>query len=523
MYTDFYNLKEKPFNLTPSPRFLYLGETHKEALSLLSYGVVERKGFVLLTGEVGTGKTTIVQALLKNLESSVKYVYLSNPTLSAKDFLFYVASGLGIRTPFNSKGPFLVQFEDFLKKFFQHQRNVLLIVDEAQKLSFELLEEIRLLSNMETADEKLINIFLVGQPEFNEKLSKPICKPLLQRISIRYHIEPLDLGGTQEYITTRLKVAGAENGYKIFPKNVIKAIHLYSKGYPRTINILADNALLLGYSKGRKKITRAMVKTCYQDISIARVLSRKRHQNKETSDVKKTATSHPRSYWKWAAILLMILTVIFAMGTKGQDIVGSIAGLIPTYTQPPFKEASKYTQSKSVVQTERKKDDTIDIMPPKKPKVMEDILLNEDKESWEYVIVKKGDTLSKLAMAVYGQANEDNVKLVHKHNPQIEDINWIQVGQKIIFPPLSLSDQGPPFTVHISSFKTSKTAQALFEKLKKEGFEVYIVPANNSSKGQVFRVTLGNFDSRQEAEDFGATILKKRVSDYAKTIQLEMR
>ncbi|RLB14326.1 MAG: type II secretory pathway protein, partial [Deltaproteobacteria bacterium] len=157
MYTSFYNLKEKPFNLTPSPRFLYLGETHKEALALLTYGVMERKGFILLTGEVGTGKTTVVQTLLGDLDSSVKYVSLSNPTLSAKDFLFYVASGLGLKTKFESKGSFLIHFENFLQTLLHQQQNVLLIVDEAQKLSLTLLEEIRLLSNMETADEKLIN------------------------------------------------------------------------------------------------------------------------------------------------------------------------------------------------------------------------------------------------------------------------------------------------------------------------------------------------------------------------------
>jgi general secretion pathway protein A len=172
MYTGFYNLKEKPFDLTPSPRFLYLGETHKEALCLLTYGVMERKGFALLTGEVGTGKTTIVQAFLQDLDSSVKYVSLSNPMLSATDLLLHVACGLGLRTRFSSKGAFLIQFEDFLRKSFQHRHGALLIVDEAHKLSFELLEEIRLLSNMETAEEKLINIFLVGQPELNEKLSQ---------------------------------------------------------------------------------------------------------------------------------------------------------------------------------------------------------------------------------------------------------------------------------------------------------------------------------------------------------------
>ena len=237
MYTSFYNLKEKPFNLTPSPRFLYLGETHKEALALLTYGVMERKGFILLTGEVGTGKTTVVQTLLGDLDSSVKYVSLSNPTLSAKDFLFYVASGLGLKTKFESKGSFLIHFENFLQTLLHQQQNVLLIVDEAQKLSLTLLEEIRLLSNMETADEKLINIFLVGQPELNQKLRNDKCRPLLQRISIRYHINPLSVIETEAYIKTRLKVAGSRDT-KIFSKEVIRAIHKYAQGYPRMINCL---------------------------------------------------------------------------------------------------------------------------------------------------------------------------------------------------------------------------------------------------------------------------------------------
>ena len=448
MYTEFYNLKEKPFNLTPSPRFLYLGETHKEALSLLTYGVMERKGFVLLTGEVGTGKTTIVQALLKNLDSSIKCVYLSNPTLSAKDFLFYVASGLGLKTQFSSKGPLLVQFEDFLRRLFQHQKNVLLIVDEAQRLSFRLLEEIRLLSNIQTADRKLINIFLVGQPELNEKLSQPICRPLLQRISIRYHIKPLDLEGTQEYIETRLKVAGAENGYKIFPNHVIKAVHQYSEGYPRMINILADNVLLLGYSKGEKKITPAMVKECYQDICLDSVLSRKRQQPQQAS------SSPLRSYWKWAlALFFVIIFTATFMSRGGQNFFWRLAGSIPIISQAPFKELSKEQplvikrkidvvstnprekRSTSAFQTEEKQADTIDLIRPEKPKEIESSLRVEDRESWKSVIVKEGDTLSKLAAAVYGRADEDNLKLIHKHNPEIKDINRIEVGQKIIFPP----------------------------------------------------------------------------------------
>jgi general secretion pathway protein A len=439
VYTDFYNLKEKPFNLTPSPRFLYLGENHKEALALLTYGVTEQKGFVLLTGEVGTGKTTIVQTLVKNLNSSVKHVCLSNPTLSPEDFLFYVASGLGLETPFKSKGVFLVQFENFLKIKLQQQQNVLLIVDEAQKLSLTLLEEIRLLSNMETADEKLINIFLVGQPELNENLSQPICRPLLQRISVRYHIKPLDLKGTREYIATRLNVAGGKNGYKIFPKTVIETIHQYSEGYPRMINILADNVLLLGYSKGKKKITPAMVKQSYDDMKLNDSSSKSTHKNPVQHELRKVEQTHTGRYWKWATSLFFIIVIVsMVISEKGQNILSQLAALIPVTHQAPVREIPK---KQALVYKKINEKTDILIKNPIKKKIFtgdptEEKAVDSIKETWETVIVKPGDSVSKLLLMVYGRVNENNLKLVHKHNPQIEDIDIIEVGQKIIFPPL---------------------------------------------------------------------------------------
>ena len=543
MYTHFYNLREKPFNVTPSPRFLYLGETHKEALSLLTYGVMERKGFVLLTGEVGTGKTTIVQTLLKNLDSSVKYVYLSNPTVSVKDFLSYVAFGLGLRTQFSSKGSFLIQFEEFLQKILQHQQNVLLIIDEAQKLSFELLEEIRLLSNMETPDEKLINIFLVGQPELNRKLGQPICRPLLQRISIRYHIRPLDLEDTREYITTRLKVAGAANGTKIFSKNVIEAIHQYSEGYPRLINILADNVLLLGYSKGEKKITPAMVNQSYQDLKLNGSVSKSPGQY----EIRNGEQVHTGSYWKWAVLLFFAAIFTAAvMSQEGQNLVRRMTRLIPigfqapkdssnpSKEQPLTKEKTKreieaisgetpHKESTADVQTEKKQAAVVDIIPHGGPKEMKSTLRVDDKETWKTFIVKEGDTLLRLVTTVYGWADANNLKLVRKYNPQIEDIDRIAVGQKIIFPPLPALNPGPTFTVHIGSFRSLEGTRDLFQKSMREGYEVYILPSYDLRNGKVFRVTLGNFNSRQEAEDFAATVLKGGLSDYARVIHLDTR
>ena len=269
MYTEHFGLKEKPFNLTPAPRFLYLSESHKEALALLSYGVMERKGFVLLTGEVGTGKTTILHTLLGTLDKRVQCVHLSNPLLSPGEFIDYLSHFVfKTQAGGQSKTEFLLKFEAYLRKSAQQQSNFLLVIDEAQKLSFELLEEIRLLSNMETADEKLINIFLVGQPELNQKLNETRCRPLLQRISIRHHISPLNLKETGEYIVTRLKVAGAKDAGWIFPSGAVKALHRCSRGYPRMINILGDNALLSAYSNGSKRITSKLIEQCYEDLQL---------------------------------------------------------------------------------------------------------------------------------------------------------------------------------------------------------------------------------------------------------------
>jgi len=334
MYTEFYNLKEKPFNLTSSPRFLYLGESHGEALNMLKYGVMERKGFILLTGEIGTGKTMMIQALLSTLDDSVLCIHISNPLLSLGEFMDYLAfSTFRRKIHFRSKAEFLVEFEEFLRGCLRSQTNVILIIDEAQKLSFDLLEEIRLLSNMETGDEKLINIFLVGQPELNEKLREPQCLPLLQRISMRYHIKPLDLEETRAYIATRLRVAGAPPGDEVFSNAAVKVIHQYAHGYPRVINILADNALLLGYSRGTKPVTPTMVQKCYEDMSLESSLPKDRQAMAEPHEPE-TRERARSSFWMWAVALCFIgALVAFGMTQTGRTKLRHLFGLKPPERQ----------------------------------------------------------------------------------------------------------------------------------------------------------------------------------------------
>ncbi|NIO20827.1 MAG: AAA family ATPase, partial [Candidatus Aenigmarchaeota archaeon] len=210
MYTKFYNLKEKPFNLTPDPRYLYLGETHREALAHLVYAVKERRGFMVMTGEVGTGKTTLLHALLRKLDANTKTVFIFNPVLDAQDFFKFVCFDLGIQAKHQTKGDSLLDIYRFLVDSYRKRGTVVLIIDEAHNLNSSLLEEIRLLSNFETAKDKLIQIILVGQPELNVTLNLPECRQLKQRISLWFYINPLNQKETDEYIKSRLQRAGLE-------------------------------------------------------------------------------------------------------------------------------------------------------------------------------------------------------------------------------------------------------------------------------------------------------------------------
>ena len=312
MYTSFYNLSEKPFTLSTSPGFLYLGKAHKEALAMLTYGIIERKSFVLLTGEPGIGKTTLLHSLIKNLDSSIRCVYLPNPALPSDDFLSYIAYRLGLKKQSKSKGFFLIQFEALLKYFLQRNQATFLIIDEAQELSFELMEEIRMLSNMELEGKRLIHIFLVGQPSLNKKLNSDRCRSLLQRINVRYHIFPLNLLETDSYIKGHLKNAGCKNP-KLFSKDSIILIHKYSKGIPRIINILCDNSLLLGYSIGKKQITPGMIKECYDDLQPP---GQAPQEDVVYEDIKKLGkVKAKKSFLKAAIIVILLCVLLFIAGS----------------------------------------------------------------------------------------------------------------------------------------------------------------------------------------------------------------
>ncbi|MFO7974678.1 MAG: AAA family ATPase [Candidatus Hydrogenedentota bacterium] len=275
MYETFYGLREKPFNLTPDPRFLYLSEMHKEAFAHLIFGIRNRVGFIMVTGEIGTGKTTICRSLLGQLDQDVELAFIFNPCLSPEELLRKINEDFGIRSRAISVKGLIDELNTYLLDRHSKSKNCVLVIDEAQNLTPPVLEQIRLLSNLETERQKLLQIVLIGQPELAEQLELPELRQLNQRITARYHLKPLGEKETMQYIAYRLRIAGGMRKVH-FTRGAIKSIFRHSKGTPRVINAICDRALLIGYSKETRDITRRIVKQAAREIRGERVRAKKK-------------------------------------------------------------------------------------------------------------------------------------------------------------------------------------------------------------------------------------------------------
>jgi general secretion pathway protein A len=323
MYLAHYNLKEKPFNISPDSRFIWLSEKHKEGLANLKYGAMENKGFLVLTGDIGTGKTTLINSLIRITGVKTLIATVPDPDLEIMDFFNHLAEEFNMNRVFSSKGDFLIQFKQFLLESYASDKSVLLIIDEAQRLNHALLEQIRLLSNIELHDRKLINIFFVGQNEFNQLLMDKRNRAVRQRISVNYQLEPLSKPETEQYIQHRLKLAGTTE--EIFKPGAAWRVFNFSRGYPRLINIICDLALLTGYSAGLKQINSGLIKECEKELKIPVDMGKPQKKQSNLSQVQdKSDLPPPRPKQQVSATFGFVFILILFSVFIGYQIYGSL-------------------------------------------------------------------------------------------------------------------------------------------------------------------------------------------------------
>jgi putative secretion ATPase (PEP-CTERM system associated) len=292
MYERFYNLRDRPFALSPDPDYLYPSRVHREALDYLRFGIEGHAGFVVITGEIGSGKTTLLQVLLRNLDGQTTVVRLVNTLLTGRELLESILLDLDVSQVPPTKPTMLRELARVLIDQRSRGRRVLAVIDEAQNLSLDALEELRMLSNLETEKSKLLQIVLVGQPDLRDKLALQQLEQLRQRVTVRYHIEPLDAEETANYINHRLRRAAAAAPLQ-FNRDVTDAVHARSNGVPRLINVICDAVLLFGYADERRLIDRDLVEGAIEELeasSVLRPVSKRPDSNNEEPPVRSTET-----------------------------------------------------------------------------------------------------------------------------------------------------------------------------------------------------------------------------------------
>lgn len=283
MYESFYGLEEKPFNLLPDPHYLYMSDGHENAFSHLEYAITENKGFVVITGEIGSGKTTLINFLLQKVPQDVHIGIINNTDITPLQLLKMCCQEFELETAGKDKAELLEDFNQFLLEQYANNNRVVLIIDEAQNLPRKTIEEIRMLSNLEGEKEHLLQIILVGQPELRAKLQAKGLEQLVQRVTVHSHLDGLNSDDVVKYIRHRLKIAGANN-YNIFDKDAMEAIHYFSKGIPRLINILCDTSLVFGYADDKRIVDRAVIQSVVDTRQIGGLISEKEEVEEPPSE-----------------------------------------------------------------------------------------------------------------------------------------------------------------------------------------------------------------------------------------------
>ena len=511
MYEQHFGFQESPFSITPDPRFFYANSVYLEAYANLRYGIEAKKGFIAVTGEVGTGKTTLLRKLMLSLDKTIQTVFVFNTDVTFNELLRVISRDLGLPTSRRDRLDLVEELNDYLIKQLEHGRTVCLLIDEVQNLSDETLEGLRLLSNLETERQKLLQIVLMGQPEFQVKLDQPHLRQLKQRIAIRAELARLRDEEVGSYINFRLRVAGCDNP-NLFDTDAIERIAFCSKGIPRLVNVICDNALVIAFAASQKNISADVIGEVVRDLRIAPGTQVTQNQTNQAGPISEPpagaailssdtpvqiSNRKPMASLAtaMAAALVIVLLLGFASLTDPVTFFMGATESLNGYQKNLAGWATLLTRQKAEPKKTSVKVASAELQ----------IAKIDPKSNDHRVTIQYGSTVFQIATDAYGSSAVLGMDLIKEFNPDIPNLNWINAGQDLLLPTLSeetLLRQQPDgsFRLVVASFLSRREAEEFAERIVRDGLPVIVTVRPVSNNLVLHRLEIDGLKGLEDAK-----------------------
>ncbi len=530
MYNEYFGFLESPFNVTPDPRFFYGAPAYLEAYANLRYGIEAKKGFVAITGEVGTGKTTLLRKLMRELESTVHFALIFNTDLSFDEIFRAVLCDLGLTPQTNDRLAMLDALNAYLLEQLEKGHSVCLLIDEVQNLSDESLEGLRLLSNLETDREKLLQIVVMGQPEIKARLDKPNLRQLKQRIAIRCEIPPLKNEEVASYMNFRLSAAGYK-GKELFSRDAIQEIARYSKGIPRLINIICDNALLITFAASQRIVSSRIIREVTGDLGLRPEPQPEQIQAPPPVEPKidqlprqmpgenSRRTFAPRARAEAGTFLAILASLAIFLITDPQTIFSGVLRTLKFVMHNSQQWILLVNRPEIARPKTRAEARSVSVEPKSR-----DIQPREQRLTIQY-----GSTIYNIASDAYGANAVLGMDLIKEFNPQIQDVNWISAGEELWLPmlvPETLLRRRPDasYRLIVGSFLSRREADERVRRIIQQGYEAIVIPKRVSNNLTLYRVEVdGLRDHRDAAQALEVAVKNRWLSFPVKTATAEQQ
>lgn len=511
MYEQHFGFQESPFSITPDPRFFYANSVYLEAYANLRYGIEAKKGFIAVTGEVGTGKTTLLRKLMLSLDKTIQTVLVFNTDVTFNELLRVISRDLGLPTAGRDRLGLVEELNDYLIEQLEHGRTVCLLIDEVQHLSDESLEGLRLLSNLETDRQKLLQIVLMGQPELQAKLDQPHLRQLKQRIAIRAELTRLKDEEVGSYINFRLQVAGCDNP-ELFDTGAIEKISFYSKGIPRLVNVICDNALVIAFAASQKNISADVIGEVVRDLRLAPGTQLTQSQTNQVGAVSEPLAaavilsrdtpvqiSHRKPIVSLATAMTAALAIVILLGvaslTDPEKFFMGATESLNGYQKNLTEWGLLITQQKADLKQSSVKVANAELQ----------IAEIDPKSTDHRVTIQYGSTVFQIATDAYGGSAVLGMDLIKEFNPDIPNLNWINAGQDLLLPALSeetlLRQQADgSFRLLVASFLSRREAEEFAERIVRDGLSAIITVRPISNNLVLHRLEINGLKDLEDAK-----------------------